>query len=295
MNLKVIPTGKPVGAEIQGIDLGEGFDDATFEQIRAALYKYGVVFLRDQRITRSAHVEISRRLGKLRDAPPETDLLAPGCPDVMRLSNIRENGKLIGHIDAGYNWHTDQCYRECPNAHAVMYAVEVPHDDAGNPLGGTMFVNMAYAYETLPQALKERLKPLRVVQAMHNKYFDVPVQAQHTHYRDLVHAVHPLVRAHPHTGVPCLFASERYSESIEGWPERESRELLEQLFRHSTREEVRYVHHWKVGDLLFWDDCMVLHHAIPDYAPSQRRLMERTLVVAPRTVAAFPEKMEEMA
>lgn len=293
MPMRVVAADRPVGAEITGVDLGDGVTDDGFETIRAALNEFGVVFFRDQRISRRGQIEISQRLGPLRPPPPETDLLAPGYPDLLRMSNIRENGKPIGHFDAGGCWHTDQCYRDVPNGYAVMYAIEVPRSDDGTALGQTMFVNMRHAYDTLPEVVKDKIKPLRAVQSMYNRYWkQVDLSSrrdvQDSHYLNMGSATHPVVRAHPITGAPCLYVNERYTETIEGWGEDDSRTLLTELFQHSTREETRYSHNWRAGDLLIWDDCMVLHHAVLNYPMSQRRLIERTLVESPRPIPAFP-------
>jgi len=289
--MRVLPAAVPVGAELRGVDLSEGLVEEHARTLREAVSRYGVVFLRDQRITRRRQVDLSRSLGPLRPPTPESTLQAPGYPDLMRMSNIRVDGRLIGYFEAGHCWHTDQCYRERPNAYAVMCAVEVPHDTRGEPLGATMFVNMSHAYETLPTEVKARLRGLSAYHNMQNRFWgdrrsETKRSEQTTHYAVMEGAVHPVLRAHPVTGATCLYVNERYTEHIVGLTEQESRDLLQRLFEHSTRESVRYVHRWSAGDILIWDDCLVLHHAVPDYGPEHRRLMERTVVMGDTPTAA---------
>ena len=57
--------------------------------------------------------------------------------------------------------------------------------------------------------------------------------------------------------------------------ERDSRTLVDELTAHATRRENVYRHEWTVGDLLIWDNCGVMHRAVP-YAKDSGRLMHRT-------------------
>ena len=45
----------------------------------------------------------------------------------------------------------------------------------------------------------------------------------------------------------------------------------------STRREIVYRHEWQIGDLLMWDNCGVMHRALP-YAADSGRLMHRTVL-----------------
>jgi alpha-ketoglutarate-dependent taurine dioxygenase len=62
---------------------------------------------------------------------------------------------------------------------------------------------------------------------------------------------------------------------VTGLPEDESDALIERLNAHATRPELVYRHDWKVGDLVIWDNCGVMHRVVP-YAVDSGRLMHRT-------------------
>ncbi len=66
-------------------------------------------------------------------------------------------------------------------------------------------------------------------------------------------------------------------DHVAGMPEKEGRALVEKLTAHATRREIVYRHEWQVGDLLMWDNCGVMHRAIP-YAADSGRLMHRTVL-----------------
>jgi alpha-ketoglutarate-dependent taurine dioxygenase len=59
-----------------------------------------------------------------------------------------------------------------------------------------------------------------------------------------------------------------------GLPEAESRALIERLTAHATRADKVYRHVWQMGDLVLWDNCGLLHRALP-YDPKWGRLMHR--------------------
>jgi taurine dioxygenase len=91
--------------------------------------------------------------------------------------------------------------------------------------------------------------------------------------------VHPVVRTHPYTGRKCLYVSKGECEGIEGMPRDEALALIDELADHTIDTRFQYVHKWRVGDVLMWDNCSVQHLASLDYEwPKHRRLMHRITV-----------------
>ena len=270
MAITVKPTGSVVGAEIQGVDLSNDLNERDFTQINAAFAEYSVVFFRDQKITAEQHIRFSRRFGDL-EIHMLGDKLLPGHPEIIVISNIVENGRLIGVADAGSNWHTDLSYMPKPSRCSVMHALEIPQRD-GKALGSTLFAGSAAAYDTLPQTLKDELAGLKA-------YFRYKRIVKTREDREkMPDVIHPIIRTHPVTGRKCIYANQGPTIEIVGFSASESQALLEPLFEHATRSQFLYQHEWRVGDVLMWDNCSSQHRAIFDYALPQRRLMHRTTV-----------------
>jgi taurine dioxygenase len=146
-----------------------------------------------------------------------------------------------------------------------------------------LFASAAHAYDTLPDSLKARLEGVRATHC----YVDRYKRLQETSGREplteeqvkrVPDVSHPVIRLHPLTGRKVLFVNEGFTTYIEGMTRAESDLLLQSLFGHISHSESLYTHHWRQGDLLIWDNCMVQHHAICDYQLPLRRRMHRTTV-----------------
>ncbi len=82
---------------------------------------------------------------------------------------------------------------------------------------------------------------------------------------------------HRETGRKGLYISLSCIRDIEGMTREEARALVEQLNEHATQPEYVYSHHWKVGDLVVWDNRCLLHRATP-FDESHIRFMRRTQI-----------------
>ncbi len=281
--IQIIPSTAPVGAEVRGVDASANVDDATFDAIKDALHKYKAIVLRKQKLTPDQQLAFCGRFGTL-DPHVLPQYLVPGYTQLVRISNVLDDaGQPIGMIDAGRVWHSDGQFQAKPNMYSMLYALEVPHDAAGQPLGATQFVSTAYAYAQLPQATRQRIEGLKAVNSLaavyatlkRNNVASLRAPLTEEQKREVVH---PLVRTHPVTGEKCLYVSRAATMRILGLAQDESDALIGELADWCLREGSIFTHQWQVGDLLMWDNCASQHFAIGDYALPQRRLMNRTTV-----------------
>lgn len=269
--------GAALGAEIADLDLSRPVNDETFAAVRRAfLESDGLLVFRNQRITPEQHIAFSKRFGPLMIHVLDKFLL-PGHPEILRVSNVIENGEPIGLGDAGRIWHSDLSYTAEPSLGSLLYALEIPTEG-----GDTSFGNMAAAYDALPAEIRRRIDGKLAVHSYGHSYAKFsgskfrPALTQ-KQKDQVAEVVHPVVRTHPETRRKALFVNEGFTSHIVGLPEEESRELLEFLFAHSTKPEFVYRHHWQDHDLLFWDNRCTIHlaHGCP---PQLRRHMHRTTV-----------------
>ena len=284
MAVTVRPLNAAVGAEISGVDLAR-LNDAEFAPIEQAWNRYGALLFRDQHITDDDLLAFSRRFGDL-DPPPiqEHGRQSPeGYPDIYVVSNVLDDkGAPIGALGAGEAvWHTDMSYLALPPDASMLYSLEVP------PSGGdTWVLGMQAAWATLPEALKAKVRGRRI---KHDGTYNsggylrkgvTPTDDPHK----APGAWHPAVISHPATGAPSLYLGRRRNSYVEGFSQPDSDALLDALWAHIERPDLRYQHRWRVGDLLLWDNRSTMHRRDP-FDNATRRVMHRTQIkgkAAPR-------------
>ncbi|KHK56162.1 taurine dioxygenase [Ralstonia sp. A12] len=268
----------PLGAEILGLADAADLSDADITAIRQAWLAHdGLLVFRDVQLTPQSQVEFSRRFGPLQVHVLNQFHLAEH-PEILVVSNVVENGKPIGLGDAGRDWHSDLSYKPLPSLGSLLLTRELPEEG-----GDTLFANMVRAFETLPAELKRVIEGRRAVHSYVYRYERLRAlstwrpaltQAQ----CDAVPPVdHPVVRTHPETAKRALFVNEGFTSHILGLPEDESTSVLEQLFAHSIRADNVYTHHWRAGDMLFWDNRSTIHFA-PGCPDTYRRTLHRTTI-----------------
>jgi taurine dioxygenase len=288
INMQIVPSGKILGARVEGLDLSQPLTDEQFRQLEQALGKYGVLSYPKQSLTTLQLKNFSERFGEL-EVNVANAYQIEGIPDVMILSNkVDENGKPLGLGDAGQDWHTDMSYSKMIAFTNVLYGIEIPHRD-GEPLGNTEFCNMHAAYDGLPDELKTKLEGMTVTHDF-VKFWDKMRSLPGSNRKPLTEAQraakppvsHPIFLTHPITGKKVLYANPGYSMRINELPQKESDRILAFLFEHQLQPKFQYKHRWSVGDVLMWDNMGTLHNAVPDYTPQEHRYIKRCQVMATR-------------
>jgi taurine dioxygenase len=277
-HFEVRPFNAPVGAEIIGLDISNPISAEDFKRIHQAHLDHHVLVFRDQRITPQEHIDFSRRFG-----PLEIHVLhqfhLKNHPEILIVSNIKENGEPIGLGDAGVYWHSDISYKPQPSLGSLLHAQELPSEG-----GDTLFADQHLAWEALSPELQQRILPLKAEHSYLAKYEELRAKnpwrpkLSQEQIDQVAPAVQPVVRTHPETGRKALFVSEHFTTRIVGLPQEESDALLAELFAHSVKPEFVYRHTWAPHDLVFWDNRSLMHLAAgtPDHL---RRRLNRTTIV----------------
>lgn len=289
--MRIEPKAGGLGATIYDIDLSKPLSPESYKAIEQALGKYGVVSFPEQQLTPKQLRDYSENFGKL-EINVANMFHDEQYPEVMILSNMKENGQPIGLSDAGQDWHTDMSYSKTIAFSNVLYGIKIPFRD-GESLGNTAFCNMHAAYEGLPEELKSELDGMTVTHDF-NKFWEMMRREKGSSRPPLTQeqlkrkppVSHPIFLTHPITGRKVLYANPGYSMRINELPEARSDEVLRFLFEHQVQERYRYRHRWAEGDVLMWDNMGTIHNAVADYGPDEHRLIKRCQVMADKY---FPE------
>jgi len=276
--MQIVPSADVIGAEIRDVDLAQPLAEDAFGAIEAAFDQHAVICFPQQRLDETQLIAFARRFGEVGKIFL-THYAHPRFPEIMFVSNVKENGRDIGHADAGRVWHTDMSYTARPPRATLLYALEIPFEN-GVALGDTLFSSAAHAHDALPEDLRRRISDLRAIHQVAGRRARTGTgQQDQALRRDQPAVVHPVVRTHPRTARKCLYVSKGECEGIEGMPREEALSMIDVLADHTIDARFQHRHRWRLHDVLMWDNCSVQHLASLDYQwPRHRRLMQRVTV-----------------
>lgn len=261
-----------VGAVASGVNLARPLDPDLAAAIRRAILDYGVVFFRDQDLTREQTAALMRNFGELGTDPFSVAALSPPTEH-----NTVHDMPTYQQRKATAIWHMDSTLAPAPAAFLALRALQLPESGGGDTCWGSMYA----AYETLSGPIRTMIDHLS---AEHSAYKTLPLLGgSNTGYlQEAMRNVHPMVRVHPETGRKALFVNELWTENIVGLSPHESASLLRMLWEHSRSEEFTVRWKWRVNDIAIWDNMAFQHYAVQDYHGN--RVLQKSYVAGTRPV-----------
>ncbi len=277
--MEIIPRGPGFAAELRGVTLADvATDPAAYGQVRAAFEEHSVLIFRDQEVSDDAQLAFSRRFGPLE----VTKVGSQGVgTNLVILSTIDASGNVVPAAHrlslrnkANQLWHADSTFKRVPALASVLSARIVPAQG-----GETEYVSTRLAWERLDQSLRKQLESSF---AWHD----------YAHSRGKIAAdlASPEERAalppqcwrmawqNPVNGRKALYIAS-HARTIEGMEHAAAQRLLADLMDKATAPGLRYVHAWRNGDVVMWDNRATLHRGRP-WPAHEPRLMVRTTISA---------------
>ena len=270
---EVAPLTPHIGAEVAGVDLAGALSNECAQDIHDAWMDWKVLVFRDQRLTRDQHKRFGRRFGKLHVHPMQHKY--GGDPEILTIKTTGDSP-----YTAGDGWHTDVTCDEVPPLGSMLYVTETPACGGGD----TLFADMALAYRLLSPPIREFLGGLTAVHdgaiPYVGSYKSKPPPGGYPRNE------HPVVVRHPETGQRILYVNQGFTSHIRGLSRRESRAVLDMLYRHIDATPRLWCRvSWRPNTLAFWDNRCTQHHAVWDYYPHSR-YGERVSIVGDARPAA---------
>ena len=276
MTFTIRPMDAPLGAEVIGFDIDRHATAEAAARLQQAWLERVVLCFRDQALSPDGFVRLASLFGKPTPQPLQRpEYRVDGHPEIRVLSNHHTDTLGDGKpLRIGGSWHTDHSHQQHPPRGTMLYAVKLPSSG-----GNTSFTDQHAAYNALPVEMQERAKVLRV-HHVYNSPFAPRRMPKLTagEAAEAPDAVHPLARPHPVDGRRAIYLNPIRTANIEGMPTEAAQELLDEMLAHSTKDQFRYTHSWRPGDVLIWDNPQALHMVDHDYPADELRLMHRTLV-----------------
>jgi alpha-ketoglutarate-dependent 2,4-dichlorophenoxyacetate dioxygenase len=277
--MDIVPLGPGFAAELRGVTLAEiAADDAAYKLARAALEEHSIIVFRGQDVTDEAQLAYSRRFGPLEIT--KVGSLGVGT-NLVILSTIDENGNVVPadhrlalRNKANQLWHTDSTFKPVPALASVLSARIIPARG-----GETEYVSTRLAWERLDPPLRQQLEnSFAWHDYNHSRSKIAPDLVVPEERAALSPQCWRLAWKNPTNGRNALYiASHAYA--IEGMERAAAQKLLAELIDAATAPGLSYVHSWRKGDVVMWDNRATLHRGRP-WPAHEARLMVRTTISA---------------
>lgn len=277
--MEIVPLGPGFGAELREISLADvASDDAAYAETRAAFEHYSVLVLRKQEVNDDIQLAFSRRFG-----PPEvTKVGSQGTgTHFVVLTTIGPDGKVVPpdhrmqlRSKANQLWHTDSSFKRVPALASILSARIIP--DHG---GETEFVSTRLAFERLDPEMRARLEQsFAWHDYAHSRGQVAPDLASPEERAALPPQCWRMVWRNPVNGRGALYlASHAYA--VEGMEPAAGKQLIDDLTASATAPGTSYLHKWRKGDVVMWDNRATMHRGRP-WPAVEPRLMVRTTISA---------------
>ena len=293
-----------VGVEVLGFDINDPIDEALREELEALWLEHAILLFRDQDIDAKKQIEFSAIFGELERHPlevhmdnehPELFVLESGTqPQRDAIETSYWDGvPVVGRLD----WHMDLHYTGKPNRGALLRAVTIAEQD-----GTTGFGDLAKAYDALDVETQQRLEGLEVtyvfeMQRKKWRYVDLtgyapgpnsPKKPSDVGFPEFADSIYPAVVTHPVSGRRVLEIVEQFLDRFEnaaemGLSESEAEALLKKLVAHTRKPEFHYIHTWRPGDMVLWDNWRAMH-CTSGTPPGTKRKIHRTTIAGDRAM-----------
>jgi len=276
--MELVRLGPGFAAEVRGLGLADVAEsDEAYRAVREAFEAESVLVFRGEAITDELQLAFSRRFGPLETVKVAS--LGEGGHFSI-LTNLAE-GRVVPPTHrqalvarANQLWHTDSSFKRTPALASVLSARIIP--DHG---GETEFASTRLAWERLPAAMQARLKDAFAWHDYaHSRRQIAPDLASAEERAALPPQCWRMAWTNPVNGRCALYlASHAYA--IEGMEQVAAQQLLAELMDAATAPGLSYVHRWRKGDVVMWDNRATMHRGRP-WPAHEARLMVRTTISA---------------
>jgi alpha-ketoglutarate-dependent taurine dioxygenase len=237
---------------------------------------------------------VERGVLLFRDVHFDDEELNAFAASVSPIDNQDERGNFKVTMDTELNphalilygtraWHMDRLDTALPPLGTLLSPRVLSLEG-----GDTEFANTYAAYEALSDADKALIEHLEVQHTTTNqlRHVELPVGLDLFRNELVIGAdrTHPLVWRH-RSGRTSLVLGWTATRVV-GMDPAESDALIARLIAHAEQPQFTYRHHWRMGDVVMWDNTGTMHRVQPFEEGSKRYLHRVTLAGEEPLVAA---------
>ena len=291
MHLSIFPLADCFAGEVSGVDLQQPLGPKTVSAIESAMDRYAVLVFRDQNISDDEQLTFSQNFGPIESSiggnitKLDQRRLQVEFADV---SNLDQDQKIFARdarrrlFNLGNRlWHSDSSFRAIPAKYTLLSARSIPVNGPN-----TEYADMRAAYDALDVKTKTEVERLICEHSlMYSRgqlgFADFTEEERKT----FAPVRQVLVRTHPVTMRKSLFLAS-HAGTIVGWPMAEARIFLRDLIEYATQPQFVYVHHWRLHDLVMWDNRQTMHRVRRFNETENVRDVRRTTISSDRPTTA---------
>lgn len=252
-----------IGARID-TDIETLLGGAHAGQIRELLEQRGVLVFRGIHIDDEQQLAFTSTLGTVGEGGIYKVTFDEGA-----------NGAIpVDYNYGNFSWHIDRTDIDVPPLSSILSPRKLTETG-----GETEFANTYAAYDDLPGEEKARLDRLKVIHEVGASFRETvpnPTAEQKARWDSREPKEHPLIWHH-RSGRKSLVTSTS-AVRIVGMDPKEGAALLQRLLAWASQPQYVYVHSWRMGDLVMWDNTGTMHRVRPYDMTAGRRLHRTTLL-----------------
>ncbi|GBG36732.1 (3R)-3-[(carboxymethyl)amino]fatty acid oxygenase/decarboxylase [Mycobacterium montefiorense] len=256
--------GEGLGAQITGLD-AEDLDKMSTGEIREIVYENKLVILKDVHPSPEQFVKLGRIIG---DIVPYYEPMYHHKQHPEIFVSSTEEGQGVPRT--GAFWHVDYGFMPKPIAFTMVVPLAVPGADRG-----TYFIDLNKVWESLPAGTQN---PVRGTFSTHDPRSFIKIRPSDVHkpigdiWDDITRTTPPrtwpTVIRHPKTDQEILYICAKATTKIQ---DRDGNVLdptvLQELMIATGQLDPEYrspfIHtqHYQVGDIILWDNRVLIHRA----------------------------------
>jgi len=256
--IKSRPLTKFIGEMVEDKHLTE-YTDSDINDLKKLLFYRKAVFFEDQNLTKQQLRDLGNRLKSAHNA---------------QVYEQEINSAEVYHY--GEAWHSDRDYLQTLPLYTAFQVNVLPENKLS---GATEFADMVSLYNfSLSSALQNTLKNLT---ATHEYLTLEQEMGPGVIGRRFYKAIHPVVLKTDFEteSAYSLFLNPAHVKKIVELYDNESEAILKAIYEKLyLYTEFHYVHRWKEGSLVIWNNRLCNHRGLKDFRRDEIRLASRVVI-----------------
>ncbi len=274
-------------AFISGVNLKNKLSKSEISILQKNIDIFGVLVFRNQPLSDDEQVLFSEYFGKIEHSGNKSNItkaserrLSTKLADVSNIdkkSNIFKKNDPRRIFNLGNRlWHSDSSFKKIPAKYSLLSSKTIVKKG-----GNTEFSDTRLAYEHLDNDTRDKIENLycehSLIYSRQRLGFDMEKELTKTEIVNFKPVFQPMVRKIKENNRKTIYLSSHIGK-IKGWIRPDTMCFVDDLIEYATQNKFKYVHKWKINDLVMWDNRQTMHRVRYFDDVNETRDMRRTTI-----------------